>query len=304
MLQLPSEASQPLLRFGSERMVGIDGHFDGQTPQAVDDRLRQPLIEAGEPHDPARPLVDHLADKVFVGIQRAAGPGHDGVKQRYVPLFRDRRLQRLPKQRRYFERPHPVRHRTFHHPTEPLLVERLEQIGNEAQAALAEATFAGRGGEKAADGACHIDAPHPPRDHGCRQKIVAKELRQRLPDSILVLGDDRRVRDRKAERMPEQSRDGEPVGKPADHGSFGKRPDKAPAWVSRLEAGSREENGGHRHQHAGRNDAHPAGAALRRVESVEAGPLEQAHPWINGRTGLWFTPLGRAAAYRPARRPW
>ena len=57
-----------------------------------------------------------------------------------------------------------------------------------------------------------------------REEVGLDELAERAADLVLAVGDDRGVRDRDAERMPEQRRHREPVGERADHAAFGGGP--------------------------------------------------------------------------------
>ena len=136
-------------------------------PQPVDDRVGELRVEAGELEDPAGALVDHVADHVLIGVERAAGPGDDAVDQRHVALLGDRRLERLAEQRRDLDPAHPLGDRGLDHAAQPLLVERLEDVGEQARAALAQPALARRLGEEAADRAGDVDAAssaaRPPR---------------------------------------------------------------------------------------------------------------------------------------------
>ena len=58
-------------------------------------------------------------------------------------------------------------------------------------------------------------------EHLLGQEVALDELAEAATDLVLAVGDDRRVRDRDPERVPEQRRDGEPVGERADHRRLG-----------------------------------------------------------------------------------
>ena len=142
---------------------------------------------------------------------------------------------------------------------------------------LANPPGGGRLREEPADGAGHIDLAHPPRHDAGRQEIVTEEGGERVADPVLVARDDRRVRDRQAERVAEQRGNGEPVGNAADHRRFGKGAHEAPGGVLVRQAGHRDEDGGHAGEHRGCQHAHAARAPLRRVEPPERRRSEQAH---------------------------
>ena len=71
------------------------------------------------------------------------------------------------------------------------------------------------------------------------QEILLQEIRQRFADAVLVARDDRGVRDGEAERVAEQGRHREPVGKAADHRGFGERFHVAERGIGVLERASR-----------------------------------------------------------------
>ncbi len=79
------------------------------------------------------------------------------------------------------------------------------------------------------------------RDHLTRQEVVLHEVAEDLPDALFARGDDGGVRDRQAERMPEQRRDREPVGQAAHERRFGGRPHVAEPGVERLVDACRDE---------------------------------------------------------------
>ncbi len=89
------------------------------------------------------------------------------------------------------------------------------------------------------------------------EEMGGDEARQVAADARLAARDDRRVRDRQAERVTEQRGDGEPVGDRADHGGFGEGGDIAPGRVDGLETGRDDvQQGGQQQQQAG-DQLHP-----------------------------------------------
>jgi hypothetical protein len=135
---------------------------------------------------------------------------------------------------------------------------------------------------------CDIQPTHPPRDHGGGQEIVLQELSQRGADPVLVLGDDGGVRDRQAERMPEQGGDREPVGEAADHRRLRKGANEAPGRVEMVVMAGEKEDRGHHHEHAGGDDPHAPDAALRGVEAGQDGTDGLAHATLKPRRAVWF----------------
>ena len=135
----------------------------------------------------------------------------------------------------------------------------MSAISREAPARM-RVPFAGGGLQEASGRGRRRRVAHPPRDHRGDQEILLEEAGERLADAVLVARDDRGVRDRQAERMAEQGGHREPVGEAADHRRLGERLDIAERGICVLEARGREEDRGHHHQQAGRDDLH----ALRR----------------------------------------
>ena len=102
-------------------------------------------------------------------------------------------------------------------------------------------------------------------DDGAGQEVLLHEGAQARADLVLLARDDRGVRDRQPERVPEQRGDGEPVGQRADHRGLGGGP-----HVADPGAGVPAE------QHAGEEDERrpaeqPGGQPLHPGEV--AGPL-------------------------------
>ena len=94
--------------------------------------------------------------------------------------------------------------RAFDDFAEPFVIEAFENIGDQARRTRANAgALPGGGLQEAACRARDIDIPHPPGNDRRNQEILLDEGRQRLADPVLVARDDRRVRDRQAERVAE-----------------------------------------------------------------------------------------------------
>jgi hypothetical protein len=127
--------------------------------------------------------------------------------------------------------------------------------------------------QEAADGAGDVDVAHAARDHRRDEKIFLEEIRKRLADTILVAGDDRRMRDRQAERVAEQSRDREPVGEAADHRGFRECLHISEARPQMLEGAGGNEDRRHHQQQAGGGELHAARAGLDGIEAQGGGEL-------------------------------
>ncbi len=161
-----------------------------------------------------------------------------------------------------------MRDRAFDDAAQPLVIEAFENVGDQARGAGADpGAFAGRCLEEAAGRPGDVDILHSPRDDRRDQEIFLEEIGERLADPVLVARDDRGVRDGQAERVAEQRGDREPVGEAADHRRLGECLDVGQPGILRLERAGGDENAGHHHQQAGRDDLHALRARLRRVEA-------------------------------------
>ncbi len=109
--------------------------------------------------------------------------------------------------------------------------------------------------------------------------MIADEARQGAADVVLARRDDRRVRDRQAQRPPEQRHDREPVGEAADQRGFGERPRGAGPTVLRQPPRRRDEHGCHdREQHGGRNSHAPQAADELGIRGGSRGGRAAVHP--------------------------
>ncbi len=124
-------------------------------------------------------------------------------------------------------------------------------------------------------------------DHGLGQEVGRDELGQRRADGVLAGRDDRGVRDRQSQRMPEQRGDGEPVGQRADHAGLRGRPDVAEPGIAVLQQPGDHED--HRHQ--------PQQARWRRSSS---GPGRAAGPRPSATARRCRSPARSSAGPRTA----
>ena len=132
-------------------------------------------------------------------------------------------VEQLAEQRRDLDPLELAREARLDLPAEPFGIERFEHLGKQPGRALADPALPAlaRLGEEVARRAREVHLAHPPRDHRRGEEVVAQEARHRVGDAVLLLGDDRGVRDRDAERVAEQRGDREPVGQAADHRRLG-----------------------------------------------------------------------------------
>ena len=269
MLQVAGEGFQPLFQLVAQRMVGIDQHFGQQLVKPVEDGIGQPLVQPGEAQQRIRPVVDHVADHRLVVFQHQPGPADRAVDQRQVLAVRHGDFHHPPEQRRDLDPFELAGETGADLRAEPFGIERFEQFGEQLGRTGADARrpFPARFGQEIACRPGEVHVLHPPRHDLRDEEILAQEDRHRVGDAVLVLRDDRRVRDRQAERAAEQGGDREPVRQSADKAGLGKGMDIAPCPVRAFEPAGDEEYGGHHHQHAGGGDPHPAGAVLQQGRS-------------------------------------
>ena len=105
-----------------------------------------------------------------------------------------------------------------------------QQLDDEA-GELAAALFVG---EPVGDERGEVDAAKFGFDRGSVEEMPLDEFAELFRDPLLVGGNDRRVRDRQAERSAKQGDDGVPVCEAADRGSFSECCEEAEGRVPRL----------------------------------------------------------------------
>ena len=98
------------------------------------------------------------------------------------------------------------------------------------------------------------------------QEVVLHELAEPGADLGLASRHDRRVRDRDAERVPEQGRDGEPIGERTDHRRLGERLDVADRAVAVAERAGQDVHDRRGQEQSGGDELHvpQAGSAFAR----------------------------------------
>ncbi len=146
---------------------------------------------------------------------------------------------------------------------------------------------AARCGEEGAQAARDVDGGELLLDHPGRQEVLLDEGAKAGPDLVLLPRDDGGVRDRQPQGMPEQRRDGEPVGQRAHHRCLGGGPDVAHPGARALaeqDAAEEDDRGGD--EQTRRQPLHPGevGGPLRVVQ----GPREG-----DGRSGFGHPPQPR-----------
>ena len=124
----------------------------------------------------------------------------------------------------------------------------------------------------------------PRRDHLARQEVVLHEPAKAAADAVLAARDDRGVRDRNPERVPEQRCDREPVRETADHRRLGRRANEPEPRELSLEHERDDENHGRADEQTRRPPLHAVELDLLvRVFLVDRDPRRRRRPALRSR---------------------
>ncbi len=160
-------------------------------------------------------------------------------------------------------------------------------------------------GEPGAEPAADADGAEPSADDVLGEEVLPDEVAEGGAELVLLGGDDRGVRDGQAQGVPEERRDGEPVGQRAHHARLRRRGDVPRPGAGALVGGPLGEDvdDGDEQQQADGGELHTAHAALlllvrgaeRRHRAVRggarAGPLPGGVPVLGVRRLSPFHPL-------------
>ena len=150
-----------------------------------------------------------------------------------------------------------------------LVVEQADRLERPAPALADPVAHAGRVGQPVAQAARRIELGQAQHERGRLEEVVAHEMRQAVGDALLAARQDGRVRQRQAQRAPEQRDHGEPVGDRAHGRGFAERLQPAPAALPALPGGQRQA-GQRGRQQAGGDPFHA-------LEGGDAGVRDAAH---------------------------
>ena len=258
MLEIVREPRQPRFNALAQRMIGLHDRFGQQTIDPVQHRIDDAIVQPGQLQDAIGPPGGQFTDQRLVLFERFPRPAQATFEQRHVPSVRDGGGQHLAQQRRGAQPLRLTADRAFQHAAQPFLVQRMQHISRKACCPFAQARLTPDAAirQKCANRPGKIERPQPPGDNRRGKKIAAQKIGQRVSDAILVLGNDRGVRDRQAERATKQRGHREPVGQPADHGGFAECEEIAPCPRVIAQIAGQDECGGHRQQQATRHHAH------------------------------------------------
>ncbi len=256
VLQVVGDLAQQVVEGGPGGMVAI-------APDRPQPLHRLVVGPADHPpaDEPGRPAGGPLADDAVEGVRVPAQPvvhlADHQVDQPVMRAVADDRVQQVahrPRQRFGLQPGHDhVGDQVVHvvvldvgqrHPRQPgALGHRPGRVGVHLQPLTQPDADAGGG--------------DPLADDVLGEEVLAEERLQVAGDVVLALRDDRGVRDRQPERMPEQGGDREPVGQGADHRRLGAGVHEAPdARIGHAQGGQVDDRGGH--QQRQRDQLHPA----------------------------------------------
>ena len=278
-------------RVGAQRMrevrqAGIEVD-PGRVRGILADLVQNPLELADElivdfpvdefRHPPWASLLDSLVDRVPVPFELLAAELHELIDQGFGVIagcqYIDQRCERAVD--RHLSKcvleaavQRVAQFRAVYGPHEP-----VEHHGQVA----AELAGVGVALEPLTEPLGEIDAQEPRLDGLPDEEVLADESCERTADLVLALRNDGGVRNRQAERMPEERRHGKPVREPADDRRFGERPDHTEPGVGLAQHARDDEECRGSDQQSGRHPFHAAQALFERaVPVVHAKPIEPA----------------------------
>ena len=179
--------------------------------------MRLRMISAVVVHD-ARRQLDHLVEHFLMAVALR----HHG--------------QHFAEQRREMHRAHALGQAAVDHLLNVFVAQHLRGGAHRRRRVARDRARVVGVGQPFGETPPDLHRPQTMLDHLAREKIPLDERAERSSDAILFRRHDRRVRNRNAERMPEERGDGEPVGQPADHARFHRRANDRRASASATRA--------------------------------------------------------------------
>ena len=135
-----------------------------------------------------------------------------------------------------------------------------QHVGQAAQRGaelLAQAPGVRRIGQPLPQSLGHLRGRHPFADDLGGEEVLLDEAGQPLADLVLLVRDDRGVRDPQLERVAEQGRHREPVGQAADHRGLGRGLEVPPRAPAVAEGAAEDVDDGRGQQQAAGDQLHP-----------------------------------------------
>ncbi len=293
-------------------VVGVGADVADEAVDRRVDLLEDPVVDRlGDP--PRRLRLEALAERGPVVLHEPAEADEHGVEQALVVATFHGEIDR-PAEHRCRRRGPDLRLDDALEPGLHLgVVEHLERAAQRVGEAVGGTPGVVGLRQPGAEAPSDAGIGEPLAEHVVGEEVLLDELAETAPDLVLALRDDRGVRDRDAERMPEQRGHGEPIGERTDHRRLRRGDHVAdPRGVTVGGAGDHVHDGGG-DEHPRRDDLHPpqsgcaigvgqrgrhAGATLpptseRGGDSIwQASPMTQEHrdrrrPRHPGGSDLW-----------------
>ena len=233
--------------------------------------LVEELLQPGE-HAGEHPVVDPVghpgrggvaelgAEDQPVLLEEPGQPAQPGREHLLVPVAVDHQLQHPGQHRRGRRRLQPAVDQRGDRRLDVLVAQQVAERADRPRRRPRPAARPGRArrGRRPAGRARRSSSSVCSTTARVR-KFSCTKAAQALADLVLLARDDRGVRDRQPQRVPEQRGDGEPVGQRADHRGLGGRPHVAdPAPTSAAEQHAGEEDHGGEQEQPGGQPLHPA----------------------------------------------
>ena len=282
-LEFFDERQDQPVELAAERMLGIGPHVLEERRGGCGDLLHHVGIGAVEAQDGRQLVADFFANggQHLRLVDRLVDRSQEVIEQRAMAACAHERAKRADGERGQIERLQAADDLLREiAPHAGILggVDRLrEQFDDEARKLGASLAV----GEPVGHERCEVDAAQFCLDRRCIEKVALDEFAEFFRDPELIGRDDRRVRDRQAERPAKQRDHRVPVGKPADGGGFRKGRQEAEGHVPRLHDLREHCNDetGDQHRRGDRLHAAQFGRA-RRIGRVRQEPLLSRHRQI------------------------
>ena len=223
---------------------------------AGEDLVEHAVVD-GLGNPPRRLLIEPVAQHRPVVVEEADKPAHHAVEHPLVMSALDGDVDRLAEEGGDLGGLQPLLDSGSECLLDVAVVEHLDDAAECIGSCFSCPFGTGRLGQPAAEALGDPRPGEPLTDDLRREEVALHEVAEAAADVVLALGDDRRVRDRDAERVAEQRRDGKPVGECADHRRLGGGLDVADPRRLVLERPGDDEHDGGEHQQGRREKLHP-----------------------------------------------
>src|SRR6266540_3273537 len=261
--------AQLVVRLGHQLVEELLQHGEALVEDHVVQRLR---------HPPRRLLAEPVAQRDPVVVEEPDQPAQHRLQQHLMVAAVHRDLQSACRDRGGRGLRDPAPHDLLDRGVDVLVPQHLTEAGQRVTRVLAQPGGVVRAYQPAADPAGHVQAAQLANDHLAGQEVLLDELAQALAQRVLLVRDDRGVRDGYPHRVPEQRGDREPVGQRAHHGRLGGGPQVAhPGRRLRDQHGDEEDQRRGAEQAGGEQLGAPQLRPAPLVRGRVAGDAEEGH---------------------------